>query len=95
MTKEKDGYAWQDGYWSKSSGVPHNHKLDFFCNLCKVPTGTIDNKFLLTLGICSSCYVRFVESRPKPNIDLSKYAKVKLEGLDLSNKEFLKKLEKE
>jgi hypothetical protein len=76
--KEK-GKEWVEtasgGYWRKITGVSHSHKLDFFCPHCKRPTGTIDDKYLETIGICSVCNVNFVEDRHVPSIDLSRYKK--------------------
>ena len=92
--KERKGWEWKNGYWSRIEGPAHKHKLDFFCAHCDRITGTIDDEFIETLGICSACYVSYVETRKLPVIDLSKYSKVDLEGLDLSNRDFLTKLEK-
>lgn len=57
-----------------SKGSPHKHRLPFFCPNCKKISGTIDDKYLSSLGICSECFVMHVESRSKPVIDLEQYA---------------------
>lgn len=93
--KERKGWKWvgtdSSGYWAKvEEENSHRHKKDFFCKHCRKITGTIDDPFTETLGICAACYVRFVETRQNPVIDLSKYAKIDISGLDLSNKGFLK-----
>ena len=61
-------------YKVKESGEPHSHKLPFFCPCCVKITGTIDDEYLRSLGICSECVVMHVEERVKPTIDLSEYA---------------------
>ncbi len=62
------------GYWSTSKGT-NSTKLDFFCAHCKRITGTIDDKYLREYGICSVCYVNYVEDRQTPAIDLTPYKK--------------------
>ena len=62
------------GYKVKVSGSPHKYRLPFFCPHCRRPTGTIDDSWLLNLGICSVCVVEHVDERTKPSIDLSRYA---------------------
>ncbi len=62
------------GYKVTIKGSPHKYKLPLFCPHCKRPTGTIDDKWLLDLGICSVCVVNHVDERIKPTIDLIKYA---------------------
>ena len=58
----------------KIKGVPHSHKLPFFCPHCRRISGTIDDPYFEALGICSVCFVNYVDERSKPTIDLSKYA---------------------
>ena len=60
----------------EKKGSRHSHTLDYFCPHCERITGTIDDKYLRTLGICAECYVMHVEDREKPTIDLSKYKKI-------------------
>ena len=80
MKEPRKGYIWNEcatggGYWTKVKGESHSHKLQFFCpyESCRRPTGTIDDKYLLEFGICSLCYVMYVENRSIPTIDLEKY----------------------
>jgi len=78
--KERKGYTWKQisngGFWVKdSNGARHSHTLDFFCPHCFRITGTIDDKYLESIGICAECYVMYVEDRKEPAIDLSKYKK--------------------
>jgi hypothetical protein len=78
--RERKGWEWvqcgDSGYWSRvEKEGEHKHKLDFFCPHCKRPTGTICDKYLQEYGICSVCYVMYVEERKVPAIDLSKYKK--------------------
>jgi hypothetical protein len=73
--KERPGYTWVEcgnsGYWSKVQEKPkHSHKLDFYCPHCSKVTGTYDDVFLLTLGICAHCYVMHIEGRKHPEIDV-------------------------
>jgi len=79
MPEPRKGYDWvptaNGGYWTKSKGTSHGHKLDFFCPHCRRITGTIDDKYLQEYGICSVCYVMHVEERQTPTIDLAKYKK--------------------
>lgn len=63
------------GYKLKITGTPHSYKKPFFCPHCKRPTGTIDDKWLESLGICSVCVINYVDERKKPTIDLSQYAR--------------------
>ncbi len=63
-----------EGYKVNVRGASHKHKLPFFCPHCKKITGTIDDEWLRSLGICSECVVMHVDEREKPTIDLSKYA---------------------
>lgn len=62
------------GYWRTVKGT-NASRLDFFCQHCKRITGTIDDKYLKEYGICSVCYVNFIEDREKPAIDLTPYKK--------------------
>jgi len=62
------------GYKVTIKGAPHSHKLPLFCPHCTRPTGTIDDRWLLDLGICSLCVVNHVEERTSPTINLAKYA---------------------
>jgi len=73
----RPGWEWKNGYWSRVVGKSHTHKKSFFCPHCRRPTGTIDDKYLLDIGICAKCYVMYVEERKVPAIDLAKYKKVK------------------
>jgi len=79
MKKTRPGWEWVSigtgGYWTKSSAAKHPHKLSLFCphESCRRITGTIDNKYLLEYGICSICYVQYVESRKEPIIDIEYY----------------------
>lgn len=94
--KERPGWTWKEvgsgGYWTRNKGEAHSHRLEFFCPHCRRPTGTIDDKYLETIGVCSACYVAHLESRQNPDIDIEKYAKVDISGLDLSKPSFLEKL---
>jgi hypothetical protein len=62
------------GYKVKVKGSSHLYKLPLFCPHCRRPTGTIDDRWLRKLGVCSICVVNFVEERTKPAIDLAQYA---------------------
>jgi hypothetical protein len=83
MKEPKEGYVWvscgpsdNDGYWSKiDKKAKHEHKLPFFCPYeeCNRPTGTIDDSYMLTYGICKHCYVMLVEDRTNPLIDVNFY----------------------
>jgi hypothetical protein len=79
MKEERPGYEWiateNGGFWKKIKGNAHRHKLDIFCPHCDKITGTIDDKCLGEYGICSECFVLYVEHRQIPAIDLSKYRK--------------------
>lgn len=61
------------GYTVKKRGARHSHQLPIYCPYCRRLTGTIDDKYLLSYGICSVCYVEHVEERIIPTIDLKKY----------------------
>lgn len=91
MQQQREGWTWKNGYWSKNKSE-NRTKLykEFFCPHCKRPTGTIDDKFLETIGICAECYVLYVEARKVPTVDLSKYSKIDLSNKDLSSQNFLK-----
>lgn len=75
--KERPGYEWKDGYWSKIHGERHSHKTPMFCpnESCKRITGTIDDDCMHEHGICKECYVMLVENRQKPLIDVEFYKK--------------------
>jgi hypothetical protein len=78
--KEKPGYMWIEtapgqGYWSKVKGEQHSHKLDFFCQHCNKITGTVDDVYLSTYGVCWECHTMYISDREIPLIDLSKFKK--------------------
>jgi hypothetical protein len=80
MKEERPGYTWvqagSGGFWKKNDKLGrHNHKLNFFCpnKECNRITGTIDDKYLLEYGVCSKCYVMFIEGRKVPLIDIEYY----------------------
>jgi hypothetical protein len=77
--KERKGYEWvkcgDSGYWTKTIGESHRHKLDFFCPHCRKPTGSVDDKFLHEFGVCWECFTIHIEERKTPTIDLSRYKK--------------------
>jgi len=75
--KERSGFDWKEtstgGYWVKQrEGHHHKHTLPFFCprEECKKITSTIDDKYLLEYGVCSQCYVFYIEDRNAPIIDV-------------------------
>ncbi len=84
MKKEiRPGYKWievsettSEGYWVKeSSGATHSHKLPFFCPnpTCARITGTVDDEYMRTYGVCYLCFTMYVDARETPAIDLSKF----------------------
>jgi hypothetical protein len=82
MAEEKirQGWVWKkinedSGFWIKNIGEAHKHKVPFFCPHCSKPCGDVDEKHLITYGICWECYTMNVEDRVTPLLDLSKYKK--------------------
>jgi hypothetical protein len=80
MPEPRKGYEWVacsdgTGFWQKTTGPAHLHKLDFFCPHCRRITSTLDDDCLLEYGFCKTCYVMHVEDRKTPTIDLTKYKK--------------------
>lgn len=80
--KKREGWEWKEsgssGYWVKAkSENKHAHKTSIFCPYedCRRITGTIDDKHLKEYGICSKCYVMYVEDRENPLIDVEEYKK--------------------
>lgn len=77
--KIKQGYEWKEtsagGYWVKTTGFRHSHRLPLFCPHCNKFTGEVDAKWLEEFGICWECHTMYVDSREKSLIDLAKYKK--------------------
>jgi hypothetical protein len=77
--KSRPGWEWKDtpsgGYWSKVTGESHKHKVPFFCPHCQKPCGNVDEKWLVTYGICWECHTMYVADRVTPAIDITKYRK--------------------
>lgn len=62
------------GYWVKESQRAVE-KSPIFCpfELCRRLTGTIDDECIREYGICKKCYVKYVEDRENPLIDVEFY----------------------
>lgn len=80
--KIREGFEWRivgsGGYWVKIDDFSrHSHKLPLFCprEECKKITSTIDDNYLKEYGVCSECYIKLVENRQKPLIDIEFYKK--------------------
>lgn len=64
------------GYKVKFKNFASNScKLPFFCprEECRLISSTADDKYFREYGVCSRCFVFYIEGREKPLIDVEFY----------------------